>query len=81
MFSIVPYMMTTPLRAYVVSDWAIVLLLALAPAIWLLRTLKPHAPGCCRHCGYDLRGTPDRCPECGTQATQAKPQPAKVAAA
>jgi hypothetical protein len=54
--------------AALIPWWAVSPPLAVLPALRLRRRLIPRrrrATGRCPACGYDLRATPDRCPECG----------------
>jgi hypothetical protein len=53
----------------VIPHWFIVAGFALTPAVWLrshIRRQRQRQAGHCTVCGYDLRATPERCPECGT---------------
>jgi hypothetical protein len=64
----------TPYTVLVAPHWSLALASAVMPAVWLFRWRRhrerPKA-GVCRSCGYDLRATPERCPECGRDATGA----------
>ena len=69
-----PYYMRVPslfsgIAEFRISWWWIILVTAIVPVVWILRWWKrfnrQRKLHSCAVCGYDLRATPDQCPECG----------------
>ena len=51
-----------------VPCWFVVGAAALLPLLrakWYWTRLRRHRRGLCMHCGYDVRGSSEKCPECG----------------
>jgi hypothetical protein len=77
--SAVKYPFTAMARTVSVSYWTVLSIaltiagLTAAPILHQRRAVRRLARGLCLACGYDVRASPDRCPECGrtTLATAA----------
>jgi hypothetical protein len=62
-----------PLPSYTavrVPTWAVMAITLVLPIAWLIHyrgriRVRCNTVNSCPRCGYDLRATPERCPECG----------------
>jgi hypothetical protein len=73
-----PFGMNGRSIGYVMIPHWIPATLAAVPVVWPLRHLRRKArrlrKGLCVNCGYDIRSSPDRCPECGCAIMRAHVQ-------
>src|SRR6185436_16456255 len=56
------------IKRWTIPYWPLAVLSGILPLMWLrwkVRAWSRHQQGHCPACGYDLRATPERCPECG----------------
>jgi hypothetical protein len=65
-------------RQYAASYWVLASLFGVVPAAWAWRVRRGRIrrrnalAGLCPTCGYDLRASPGRCPECGAAVTEVR---------
>lgn len=70
-----PTVLYVAYRQVHVPHWMICGALAILPTLTLVRSVRRRVTsryraqrGLCPRCGYDLRASPDKCPECGLRA-------------
>lgn len=75
---------STYLVALKVPYWLLMIVTGVAARPWLRAAWREHligrraSLGQCLACGYDLRASPDRCPECGSPIPVQTPSSAKL---